>query len=206
MWRYINPVHEEKQGPKSINMNAMSETISAKELWGLMQQGCCLVDVREPVEHAEEHVVGATLIPLAQLERRMGEIDTTRPVVVMCRSGKRGGEALKQLRAAGMSHTRNLEGGILAWKEAGLPVEKQRSRCLPLMQQVQITIGIGVLTGAILSLIVDPRWVYLCAFFGAGLMMAGSTGWCGLAILMSKMPWNRVNDQRCASGNCSTEL
>ena len=72
------------------------------------------------------------------------------------------------------------------------------------MQQVQLTIGLGVLTGAILALTVNPNWVFLCAFFGAGLTMAGSTGWCGLAILMSKMPWNRVAGQTCsASGNCS---
>lgn len=187
-------------------MNAMSETIGARELQQLMHQGCCLVDVREPVEHAEEHVAGAKLIPLGQLKQRMGEIDTTGPVVVMCRSGKRGGDALRQLKTMGISDVRNLEGGILAWKEAGLAIEKQRKSALPLMQQVQLTIGLGVLTGAILSLTIDPRWVYLCAFFGAGLTMAGSTGWCGLAILMAKMPWNRVNAQSCSSGNCATNL
>ncbi|MFM2171319.1 MAG: hypothetical protein RI957_1548 [Verrucomicrobiota bacterium] len=191
---------------KNKNMNAMSETIGARELQQLMHQGCCLVDVREPVEHAEEHVAGAKLIPLGQLKQRMGEIDTTGPVVVMCRSGKRGGDALRQLKTMGISDVRNLEGGILAWKEAGLAIEKQRKSALPLMQQVQLTIGLGVLTGAILSLTIDPRWVYLCAFFGAGLTMAGSTGWCGLAILMAKMPWNRVNGQSCSSGNCATNL
>jgi hypothetical protein len=73
------------------------------------------------------------------------------------------------------------------------------------MQQVQLTIGLGVLTGAILALTVNPNWVFLCAFFGAGLTFAGSTGWCGLAILLSKMPWNRVAGASCcASGNCST--
>jgi len=78
-------------------------------------------------------------------------------------------------------------------------------KAIPLMQQVQLAIGLGVLTGAILALTVNPYWVLLCAFFGAGLTMAGSTGWCGLAILMSKMPWNRVAGQSCrASGNCST--
>jgi rhodanese-related sulfurtransferase len=187
-------------------MNAMTDTIQAKELEQLLQKGCCLVDVREPVEHAEEHIAGAKLIPLGQLKQRSGEIDRDAAVVVMCRSGKRGADAMQQLQSLGMNHVRNLEGGILAWKAAGLPIEQQRKSCLPLMQQVQLTIGIGVLTGAILSLTVDPRWVFLCAFFGAGLTMAGSTGWCGLAILMSKMPWNRVNGQSCASGNCATNL
>ena len=175
-------------------MQPTPPTILPKELKSLLASGCCLVDVREPVEHAEEHIVGAKLTSLSQLEKRAAEIDRSDPVIVMCRSGKRGAEALKKLQALGIHEVRNLEGGILAWKKV-----------FPLMQQVQLTIGLGVLTGAILALTVHPNWVFLCAFFGAGLTFAGSTGWCGLAILMSKMPWNRVSGQSCcASGNCST--
>lgn len=186
-------------------MHATSPSILPAELKSQLSTGCCLVDVREPVEHAEEHITGARLIPLSQLEKRAAEIDKSVPVVVMCRSGKRGGEALKKLQALGITEVRNLEGGILAWKAAGLPVGTSGKKVFPLMQQVQLTIGLGVLTGAILALTVHPNWVFLCAFFGAGLTMAGSTGWCGLAILMSKMPWNRVAGQSCcASGNCST--
>ena len=186
-------------------MQTTSQSILPTDLKSLLSTGCCLVDVREPVEYAEEHITGAKLIPLGQLEKRVAEIDRNSPLVLMCRSGKRGGEALKKLQALGFTSGRNLEGGILAWKAAGLPVGTSGKKVLPLMQQVQLTIGLGVLTGAILSLTVNPNWVFLCAFFGAGLTMAGSTGWCGLAILMSKMPWNRVAGQSCcASGNCST--
>ena len=158
-------------------MNPNQETISSSELKSLLASGCCLVDVREPVEHAEEHIVGAKLIPLGQLEQRCAEIDRNVPVVVMCRSGRRGVEALKKLQAQGIANVRNLEGGILAWKGEGHPVNKNRGKALPLMQQVQLTIGLGVLSGAILALTVHPNWVFLCAFFGAGLTMAGSTGW-----------------------------
>ncbi len=206
MWRYNDTRQRENQQQNEKNMSANQDTINTGELQLLLATGCCLVDVREPVEHAEERIAGAKLIPLGQLKQRAGEIDVTCPVVVMCRSGKRGGEALKQLKEMGISSVRNLEGGILAWKAAGLPTEQSRKNTMPLMQQVQLTIGLGVLTGAILSLTVDPRWVYLCAFFGTGLTMAGSTGWCGLAILMSKMPWNRVNGLCCATGNCATNL
>ncbi len=186
-------------------MHASNQAILPAELKSLLSTGCCLVDVREPVEHAEEHIDGAKLIPLGQLEKRVAEIDRSVPVVVICRSGKRGMEAFKRLQALGVTEVRNLEGGILAWKAAGLPVGTSGKKVFPLMQQVQLTIGLGVLVGAVLALTIDPRWVLLCAFFGAGLTMAGSTGWCGLAILMSKMPWNRVAGQSCcASGNCST--
>jgi rhodanese-related sulfurtransferase len=186
-------------------MQTNHSSILPTELNHLLSTGCCLVDVREPVEYAEEHISGAKLIPLGQLERRASEIDRNQPLVVMCRSGKRGAEGLKKLEALGFTAGRNLEGGILAWKAGGLPVAKCSKKVLPLMQQVQLTIGLGVLTGAILALTVNPNWVFLCAFFGAGLTFAGSTGWCGLAILLSKMPWNRIDGQTCSSsGNCST--
>jgi rhodanese-related sulfurtransferase len=195
----------ENQAQTRITMNTEKPTIAPAELKPLLPSGCCLVDVREPVEHAEEHIVGAKQIPLGQLEKRCNEIDRNSPVVVMCRSGRRGEEAMKKLQAMGITDVRNLEGGILAWKEAGLPIGTSGRKVLPLMQQVQLTIGLGVLTGATLALTVNPLWVLLCAFFGAGLTMAGSTGWCGLAILMSKMPWNRVAGKSCCtSGNCST--
>ena len=125
--------------------------------------------------------------------------------VVHCRSGKRGEQALATLQSLGFTQLQNLEGGILAWKAAGLPVQNARRRGLPLMQQVQLTIGLGVLTGVVLSRVLHPDWIYLSAFFGAGLVFAGSTGWCGLAILMSKMPWNRVA-HGCANGTCSPNL
>lgn len=186
-------------------MNTNPDTILPQELQPLLSGECCLIDVREPVEHAEMHIPAAKLIPLGQLEKRAQEIDRGVPVIVMCRGGKRGAEAMSQLKALGFTDVRNLEGGILAWKQAGLPLATSGKKILPLMQQVQLTIGLGVLTGAILSLTVHPYWAFLCAFFGAGLTMAGSTGWCGLAILLAKMPWNRVAGQSsCAGGNCST--
>ena len=178
-------------------MTLSTQSILPVDLKTLLSTGCCLIDVREPVEHAEEHIVGSQLIPLGQIERRASEIGSGKPLVITCRSGKRGADALKKLHAMGFTDARNLEGGILAWKAAGLPVSKSEKKVFPLMQQVQIIIGLGVLTGVILSRTVDPNWVFLSAFFGAGLVFAGSTGWCGLAILMSKMPWNRVNCQSC---------
>lgn len=183
-------------------MTISIQSIQPVDLKTLLPDGCCLIDVREPVEHAEEHIEGSRLIPLGEIERRVTEIDRSKPLVITCRSGKRGAEALRRLQAMGFTNARNLEGGVLAWKAAGLPLGRSAKKVFPLMQQVQLTIGLGVLTGALLSLTVNPNWVFLCAFFGAGLTLAGSTGWCGLAILMSKLPWNRMNCQSCCnSGN-----
>ncbi len=180
-------------------------TISPDELKSKLAQGdYCLIDVREPVEYAEEHVVGARLMPLGQIGQHVHEIARDQPLVIMCRSGKRGGQAVAKLQAKGFTNVQNLEGGILAWKAAGQPVGRAEKKVFPLMQQVQIIIGLGVLTGVILSRTVHPNFVFLSAFFGAGLVFAGSTGWCGMAILMSRMPWNRVAGQSsCSPGSCS---
>lgn len=140
MWRYSHVIRKEIK-PNFLIMNANQETIQPAELKSLLPSGCCLIDVREPVEHAEEHIVGAKLIPLGQLEQRSNEIDRKAPVVVMCRSGKRGAEAMKKLHALGITNVRNLEGGILAWKGDGLPVGKSRGNSMPLMQQSSLPLA-----------------------------------------------------------------
>jgi rhodanese-related sulfurtransferase len=167
--------------------------VDPRQLQALLQQGdCVLIDVREPVEHAEEHLPAAKLIPLGSINAETtAGIGKDSPIVVHCRSGKRGSEAAQKLAALGFSSVRNLEGGLQACKAVGLPVTRGERKGLPLMQQVQLVIGTGVLSGVILSRLLHPDWVFLSAFFGAGLVFAGSTGWCGLALLMAKMPWNR---------------
>lgn len=184
----------------------MQTTATPENLKDQLDRRCCqLVDVREPVEHAEEHIREATLIPLGELEKRASELDREKTVIIHCRSGKRGAQAVEKLRALGFKDVQNLEGGILAWKEKGLPVATAQRSGLPLMQQVQLTIGLDVLTGVFLSQWVSPGWIWLSGFFGAGLTFAGLTGWCGLAILMSKMPWNRVKGgQPCNTKSCAT--
>jgi rhodanese-related sulfurtransferase len=96
-----------------------------------------------------------------------------------------------QLASASPCQAYLLEGGIEAWRKAGLPVIDDAKAPLEIMRQVQITAGLLVLTGVILSLTVAPAWIGLSAFVGAGLTFAGATGWCGMAKLLAVMPWNR---------------
>ncbi len=165
----------------------------------LKLDGCQLVDVREPVEHAEAHVSGAKLIPLGQIEGRCSEIDRKRTVIVMCQAGKRGQAAAEKLRALGFTDVCNLAGGLNAWKDAGMPCAAGSRKVMPLMRQVQIAVGFFVLTGSLLTAFVDPHWVYLTMFFGAGLLFAGLSGFCGLAMILAKMPWNSVTAASCCS-------
>lgn len=94
----------------------------------------------------------------------------------------------------------SMSGGIEAWKQASLPVVvNTRVARISVMRQVQLIIGSFVLIGSALAYFVHPAFVGVAAFFGAGLVLAGATGTCGLALLVERMPWNRAartGDQR----------
>ena len=85
-----------------------------------------VVDVREPGEYANGHLPESRNIPLARLEERAGELDKYKdtPLLVVCQSGARSATACKQLGKLGFSRVHNLEGGIDAWRTAGLPLKK----------------------------------------------------------------------------------
>lgn len=96
-------------------------SVSAAEAGELFASGdYALVDVRETVETDQQHVEGSLLIPLGDVEARMGEVPDDRPVLVLCRSGSRAVPAAEAMRAAGREAT-VVEGGIVAWADAGLP-------------------------------------------------------------------------------------
>lgn len=100
------------------------QTVDVKQGATLQSHGALLLDVRETDEYAAEHVPGSTLIPLGQLPQRLQELDgyKNQPVVIICRSGSRSAKAVKLLEQAGFSNASNVEGGMIAWKKAGLPV------------------------------------------------------------------------------------
>ena len=82
-----------------------------------------IVDVREPWEYARDHIPAATLTPLGQIIARPQEAITADNVVFVCEVGQRSAVAAELAAAAGMQHVYNLEGGMQAWRNAGLPVE-----------------------------------------------------------------------------------
>lgn len=82
-----------------------------------------LLDVREPAEFRERHIAGSRLLPLDQLALRLGELPRDRPIIAICRSGNRSGVATRLLRRAGFD-ARNLRGGLIAWQQQGLAVER----------------------------------------------------------------------------------
>ena len=165
------------------------KTIDPVRAKRLIDEGAMLVDIREPDEFARERLPGAQNRPLAGLASL--QTRGAKAVVFHCRSGMRTKANADRLAAAADCDAYLLEGGLDAWKKAGLPVTVDARQPLEIMRQVQITAGTLVLLGVALGLWVNPAFFGLSAFVGAGLAFAGISGWCGMARLLSLMPWNR---------------
>lgn len=150
-----------------------------------------ILDVREHVEYMAGRVPGSKLIPLSELNKQVASLDKTKPIYVLCRTGRRSAEAQRKLKALGFDNVINVVGGFEEWKKAGLPVEKDEKAPWSLERQVRFTADLIVLISALLSVFVHPYFVWIAAFVGAGLMFAGATDWCGMALLLAKMPWNQ---------------
>ena len=148
-----------------------------------------VVDVREPGEFAREHIDGARSFPLSAFDP--SRLPRDRRLVLCCQSGARSSRALAQLEAAGLTNVAHLDGGLAAWKAAHLPVSVDMSQPISIMRQVQITAGSLVLIGAILAALVSPWFILLSGFVGAGLVFAGVTVTCMMALLLAKLPYNR---------------
>ena len=104
--------------------SAALPAVDVKQVSARQSSGALLIDVREADEYAQGHAPGSTLIPLGQLAQRLQEIARykDKPVVLICHSGRRSAQALKLLEGAGFSAAANVEGGMIAWQKAGLPV------------------------------------------------------------------------------------
>lgn len=171
-----------------------AKTIQPSELQRLRQSGEVLqiLDVRTPKEYAEVHVEGVRLLPLGQMDP-VSDLKgkKSQPIYVFCRSGARAERACTQLERAGFEQVFNVQGGILAWEQAGLPVSRSGVKAISLERQVRIGAGSLVLIGLLLGWLVNPAGFVVSAFVGCGLVFAGVTDWCGMAMVLAKMPWNR---------------
>lgn len=100
--------------------------VNVLQAQNMSQQGVLLLDVREESEYAALHAPQAKLIPLGDVSSRMKEIDAykDKPIVVVCRSGRRSAKAVAILKDAGFTQVSNVQGGMIAWEQAGLATIK----------------------------------------------------------------------------------
>lgn len=169
------------------------KNIDAKTLskW-LEKDDVIIVDVREKAEHEAIKINNSNLIPLVEIcKNKLPEI-SNKKLVLHCHSGKRSLSACQKLLKEDEDlEIYNLEGGINSWKNEGFKIETNNKFFLPLDRQVQLIIGLGVFIGSLLGFFINQIFFLLPIFFGAGLVFASLTGFCGLAMLVAKMPWNK---------------
>jgi rhodanese-related sulfurtransferase len=182
----------EQSSQLSITSSKLSESLSGSEVPHL-------IDVREPDEFHGEHIKGATNRPLSQIESWLGEVtDSSKqngaaspPIIVYCQSGMRSEKARQKIQETGCD-VQHLEGGINAWKSAGLETKRAaKGATIGIMRQVQITIGVMNLAGFAAAYYIHLGFLAIPIFTSAGLLFAGVTGTCGMAAMLQKMPWNK---------------
>jgi rhodanese-related sulfurtransferase len=149
-----------------------------------------IIDVRTPGEYETAHIAGSYNVPLDQLAEHAAELAALdHPVVLVCQSGARATKAMDQLAAAGKGNMRLLTGGIGAWQTAGCDVVR-RSERWTLERQVRLVAGSIVLLAVIASIWV-PAARFVAGFVGAGLTFAAVTNTCAMAMVLTKLPYNR---------------
>jgi rhodanese-related sulfurtransferase len=171
------------------------KSIEPQELRALLaaDDAVVLIDVRTPAEYAGGHIPGARNRPMGEItaEQILSEVGGN-DIVVVCQSGGRSSRCYAALENAGAKNVRNLSGGTQAWTSAGLRVESSAKAIMSIERQVRIGAGFLVLLGLILGELLSPVFVLLSGFVGAGLIFAGVTDWCGMGLLLARMPWNQV--------------
>ena len=184
------------------------EEISAADAARLVAAGgaTSTVDVRTGAEFEGQHIPGSRLIPLDQVESRADEVRAVpAPRLLLCQSGNRAGKARDALRKLHVAGLTVIAGGIGAYVEAGGEVVKGKAR-MSLERQVRIAAGSLVLLGTLMGFVAHGAFLILSGLVGAGLIFAGITDWCGMGLLLSRMPWNRASgdgEAPAAGGTCA---
>ena len=158
-----------------------------------------LLDVRTPAEFESANIPGSILHCLNELDIKTVEnlAANKKSILVICQSGNRARQAAQKLCAISGCNINVLEGGIKQWQQLNLPLNTGR-QTISLERQVRIAAGSLVLIGCILAALFSPLWLGLSAFVGAGLVFAGVTDTCGMAMLLGRMPWN---NKKCSGNN-----
>ena len=110
---------------EEIDLTTLGDSVDVDTVNALKDNaGVFLIDVREPDEYAAGHIPGITLIPMGEVAGRLAELPRDKEIIVTCRTGNRSGQVADLLREQGFTNVHNMSGGIVAWEEAGYPVEQ----------------------------------------------------------------------------------
>lgn len=175
----------------------MINNITAQQAYEWLSTGqAVLIDVREPDEFTDEHISYALSLPLSNLEAGFETLSfpKDKKILFQCLKGARGESACVLINGKKecANDIYNIEGGITAWKETKLPLVKTLKKTgLSIFRQVQIVVGGMVFFMVLIGFMGVGVAFAIAGILGFALFFAGITGWCGLAMLLSKMPWNK---------------
>ena len=175
--------------------------ISKEQFYNVQKQSTnlVLIDVRSPMEYQIQHIKDSFNIPLDKISTESVEsllsehkLAHDESVYLICKSGKRSKMAQQKLEDSPGSII-CIDGGIDDMTDDNtIQFNEGSSRFLSLERQVRITVGALILNGFILGASVNPAFYSVTAFLGAGLIVSGITDWCGMGLMIAKMPWNKV--------------
>lgn len=154
-------------------------------------RGARLLDVRTAGEFAQLHIPGSYNVPLdhvAEHARELSEVGG--PVIIVCRSGARATKAQATLAGCGMKGAFVLEGGVVAWQGARLPV-RQSSRRWDIERQVRFVAGLLVAISTAAGFFVNPALFAIAGAVGTGLVVAALTNTCLMGQMLLRLPFNQ---------------
>jgi rhodanese-related sulfurtransferase len=191
--------------------------INANNLGQIDQKNSVIIDVRTLMEHGEKHLkIPHQHVPLDELDPKnfiqKCAIDKKTKIYVICRSGGRARKAAEKFAAENYENVFVIDGGLTACENCGHKVEGHASKksCdnfgspISLERQVRIAAGVFTFIGAFFALIFNPIFALIPLFIGGGLIFAGITDRCGLALVLTKAPWNK--SQNSAKNFCESKL
>ncbi len=160
----------------------------------MLNAGALLIDVRSHGEYRSLHAKDARCVPLDTLQKKVDEVEPLiepySNILLTCQSGNRAKTAYDILSKRFNKNFFIIEGGTNAWVENDLPVIKGKGT-ITIERQVRICAGSIILIGSLLAIFISKWFILIPAFVGAGLLNAGITEWCGMGLLLAKMPWNK---------------
>lgn len=165
-----------------------------------MNTNSVIIDVREKDEYLAEHIPNSINLPLSHFSTQAPGVLfhlINSPITIMCRSGKRAQMALDMIQQFAMPYEGQacvFTGGMIQWKKENRPITTINSKAMPIMRQTHLAAGLLALVGTLLGVFLHPTFFILPGIVGAGLSLSGLTGFCGMSILLSKMPWNKINE------------
>jgi rhodanese-related sulfurtransferase len=179
----------------SSSQPATATTVSPAAAVQRVREGgaASIIDVRTPFEYRQEHIAGTLHTPLEQLIEHTDRIRAApAPRLLLCRSGKRAEIARHELAQRGIEDLAVIEGGIIAYAAAGGDTVRAISG-MSLERQVRIVAGTLVVIATLLGFLLHPAFHLVSLVIGAGLVFAGVTDRCGMALMLTRLPWNRVD-------------